>query len=341
MRFTQRLLEDFIKLLRVALYGWLVALMQLMRIQGRLWRHHKERQQLPVRERRASRATCVPIDEPAYKRPDPLIYSQLYLMKLGVAVTWDNPDIELWKDGQLVPSSQLQPDTAYEILVRIWNNSTEAPVIGLPVQFYYLNFGVGTPIHLIGETTADLGVKGGLNHPASAQMTWKTPATKGHYCILVLLLWPDDANPENNLGQENTDVGKVQSPAEFTFTLRNDTKETHTYWFEVDTYRIPELPPCDNLTDSPETSDPTATVGARRSFTVPAHHTRQSYPIPPGWFVEVHPQHPQLAPDEETAIGVKITAPEGFTDVQAFNIHAFHRRGIAGGVTLCVERKAN
>ena len=36
--------------------------------------------------------------------------------------------------------------------------------------------------------------------------------------------WPDDAEPGNNLGQENTDVKALNSPhATFTFPVRNDS----------------------------------------------------------------------------------------------------------------------
>jgi hypothetical protein len=56
-----------------------------------------------------------------YKRPDPLIYSQAYLMARGLAVTWDNPDIWLTElpapDGTLVPvaSNNLVADHVYRI----------------------------------------------------------------------------------------------------------------------------------------------------------------------------------------------------------------------------------
>ena len=52
-------------------------------------------------------------------RPDPLIYSQPYLMAQGLAVTWDNPDIELFEDGVAVSSSALKPDHPYEVQVRV------------------------------------------------------------------------------------------------------------------------------------------------------------------------------------------------------------------------------
>src|SRR5688572_16425199 len=42
-----------------------------------------------------------------HKRPDPLLYSQFFLMAQGLAVTWDNPDIWITElpdaNGTLVP----------------------------------------------------------------------------------------------------------------------------------------------------------------------------------------------------------------------------------------------
>jgi hypothetical protein len=74
------------------------------------------------------------IDVPphTYKRPDPMIYSQYYLMSKGIAVTWDNPDIQLFNiAGGAVPSHGLSPTTPYEICARIWNGSTDAPAINV------------------------------------------------------------------------------------------------------------------------------------------------------------------------------------------------------------------
>ena len=73
-----------------------------------------QRCKLGERERRRSPDRCVPINDPAFKRPDPLIYSQTYLMSLGIGVTWDNPDIQLFEGGVPVPSSSLKADTEYD-----------------------------------------------------------------------------------------------------------------------------------------------------------------------------------------------------------------------------------
>jgi hypothetical protein len=86
----------------------------------------------------------------AYRQPDPLIYSQQYLQAQGLAVTWSNPDIHLESPaapGVPVDSHDLQPDTDYLVIARVWNGSTTAPAPGLPVHVSFLEFGIGTTRH--------------------------------------------------------------------------------------------------------------------------------------------------------------------------------------------------
>lgn len=294
-----------------------------------LWEREK---QLSERDRRRSRDSCVPVNNPAHKRPDPTIYSQSYLMKLGLAVTWDNPDIQLYKGGVPVSSSHLDRDSDYEIVARIWNNSTEAPVVDLPVRFSYLSFGVGTQNHTIGDDHVTLGVKGGPNHPAFAKKNWHTPNTPGHYCIQVLLDWPDDANPNNNLGQENTTVGELHSLVQFAFALRNPLRESLRYRFEVDTYGLPKRPPCSGV--DKQRGPPTM-----MALQVQQEHDRRNYPLPSDWTVKIDPKNPELAPGDEQVIRVTVNAPGNFKGRQQINVNAFHRYGLSGGVTFYVEGK--
>ena len=324
---------------RSVLLGWVPKLIEILRtLLERCRRRKRERQ--PDRFHKTSRDPCIPISEPAFKRPDPMIYSQFYLMANGIAVTWNNPDITLLRHGQPVEPGQLQADTDYVVRARIWNNSTEAPVVGLPVDFSYLSFGAGTVSHAIGQTHVNLGVKGGPNHPAFADMAWRTPIQAGHYCLRVAFTWADDVNPHNNLGQENTNVGLAQSPAVFDFQLRNDTGRRSAFRFETDAYVIPPVPPCDEWEElSDEKDDPHAhrrSPGSIVSF--PPQHAAGQHPIPPGWTVEVAPDSPILAADQEITVTVTITPPDHFKGRQFINVNAFHNRGPAGGVTLIVER---
>jgi len=164
----------------------------------------------------------------AYRQPDPMIYSQQFLQQQGLAVTWDNPDIHIelaTNPGVPVDAHFLHPDTDYLVIARVWNGSTTAPAPGLPVKVSYLEFGVATVRHDVGLTAVDLPVKGTGGCPAFATVPWHTPAAAGHYCLQVELLWDDDAEPGNNLGQSNTDVKALNSPhAAFTFPVRNDRR---------------------------------------------------------------------------------------------------------------------
>jgi len=334
MKALLRLLSLLFGLLAILLFRWVGALVSIFRDLWRKFKRWLERRALTERERKATDAPCVPINQEAVHRPDPLIYSQYDLMARGYAVTWDNPDIELRKAGVPVPSFDIAPATDYEIVARIWNNSTDAPVVGLPVAFGALSFGVGTTLTPIGATAVNLGVKGGPNHPAFATVPWRSPATPGHYCLLVALLPADDTNVNNNLGQENLLVGHVASPATFKFQLRNQSNRTEAFRFETDTYALPPPRPCGEP-DPHEPARPTRVVGA--TPVVPAKHDRNNYRVPEGWHITIDPAAPELPPGGEVTVKVTIDPPASFRGRQPVNVNAFDRQGFTGGVTLHVE----
>lgn len=317
---------------------WLLALIVVLawiairfcRRRGR----RKENQESSLDWQRRGGSVRIPDD--VYRRPDPCIYSQYYLMSQGFAVTWNNPDIWLQLSGTSVPSASLQPDTLYDLVARVWNNSTEAPAVGLPVRFYYIDFGIGGPLNLIGATSVDLPVKGAAGHPAYAKTGWKTPATPGHYCILVQLIWPDDANLLNNLGQENTDVQPLNSPhASFTVPVRNDERLARALELEADFYERPAAVPCpEEPARQPALSQ--EEIEARRRAAL-ARHGREHFAIPEDWRVSVQPHRLSLEPGQQGSVTVDVTAPDGFSGRQAINVNAFDGEHLVGGVTLYVE----
>jgi NPCBM-associated, NEW3 domain of alpha-galactosidase len=312
--------------LQTLLYGWLVALWRLLlALIAAATRPRKAGG--TERDRRASRARCVPIDHPAFRRPDPLIYDQYYLSSLGLAVTWDNPDIQLFRGKEPVSSSLLDPDTDYTVVARIWNASFGAPVVQMPVHFSYLDFGMGAASMPIGTTQVTIGVKGSASEPGYAAMTWHTPKADGHYCLQVEFEPADDANFANNLGQENTNVGHATSPVTFTFVLRNDTKEQHHYRFELDAYEIPPRGACDPRKDTDDER-------RRRALA----HKRGQFPVPDGWTVEITPAEPVLAPGEQVEETAVVTPPETFVGSQRINVNAWREQDFAGGVTLIVKQ---
>jgi hypothetical protein len=313
-------------------YQWVLNLIKLARL---LWQRlisHWKSFDLPHPVREEQDRDCTVVDTPSFHKPDPCIYSQEYLTKLGLAVTWDNPDIAVLRNGVVVPENALLPDTDYEIDATIWNNSYDAPAAGLKVAFSFLSFGVGTVSTAIGTTFVNLGVKGGVNHPALARMPWRTPPVAGHFCLQVLLSWIDDANPGNNLGQNNLDVVTPQSPAEFTFRLRNDTGKESRFRFEVDTYSIPQSPECPTRIPREDRGPLSARLPAIR-----ARHRKRDYPVPAGWTVELSPSEPLLAPGQEIAVAARITPPAGFTGRTPFNVDVFAGTTFTGGVTLFVD----
>ena len=269
----------------------------------------------------------------AYRQPDPLIYSQQYLQAQGLAVTWDNPDIHVeLPSGGIVDSHSLAPDTDYVVVARVWNGATTAPAVDLPVKVSYLEFGIGTVRHDVGLGSVDLPVKGAPGCPAFARVPWRTPAAAGHYCLQVELVWDDDANPANNMGQHNTDVRPLNSPrAASTFPLRNDGARERVLRLEVDGYRIPVQDPC-----PPGDRD----EDAHRRRARLARHDRDAWPVAEGWDVAVHPREALLGPGEAAEIAVEVAAPDGFSGREVVNLHAYDGEQLVGGVTLYVEGTA-
>lgn len=316
-------MKAFQYILKTILYGWVGAAKEFLAIICKLYRRWRSRKN---KGRVIATTNCVPIYDPAFVKPDPLIYDQYYLTSLGLAVTWDNPDIQLYLNGVPVSSSLLAPGTTYEVVAQIWNNSTVAPAVAMPVNFSFLEFGISTVSVPIGSTQVNLGVKGGPGCPAYATMPWSTPTTPGHYCIQVQLAPYADVNFGNNLGQENTNVGTAASPAVFTFPLRNDTRKTQTYDFEVDAY-VPLGPgPCGAGSND---------VKARADRL--ARNRRGLFPVPPGWQIVITPNTPTLLPNESVPLIVSASPPPGFIGSQVLNVHAFRGGQIAGGVTLTIN----
>ena len=269
-----------------------------------------------------------------YKRPDPLLYSQGWLLARGLAVTWDNRDISVFQllgpgiPPKLVPPHALLPNHPHLIRARVWNGSTEAPAVNLLVRFYYLTFGIGTVQTFIGQTIVpSLPVKGAMGLPSLAEMPWTTPATAGHYCVRVQLVWTDDADQGNNLGQTNLDVKALNSPnATFSFPIRNDGVLAARLRLTTDAYHLPPLEVCEDNTT------------ARLSRNRLQRHLPESNLLPTGWNVEVTglPDRP-IAAGEEHPVTVKVIAADGFTGALDINVNAFDGTRLVGGVTLRVH----
>jgi hypothetical protein len=157
---------------------------------------------------------CVYIPERIINRPDPCIYDQFLLMKLDQPVTWDNPDVALFLNGVEQYTYGLTVSTTYEVVITVHNSSRDKRADGTLVDVRWIEFGAGGQIrHHITTLTANVPVWPGVTQ---VQTVWKTPASPGHYCIEVELSHPEDGNPSNNLGWNNTQVlaaaSQVQTP---------------------------------------------------------------------------------------------------------------------------------
>jgi hypothetical protein len=266
-----------------------------------------------------------------------MIYSQAFLMGQGLAVTWDNPDIHLEKGGAPVSSGALEVDTEYEIVARVWNGSPMAPAVNLPVRFSYVDFGIGGITTAIGETRIDLPVKGATGLPVGARQKWRTPPTPGHYCLRVELVWADDANPANNIGQENLTVKQLNSPrATFVFPVRNEARTRRGYRFDADTYELPEPRPCGEVSAGRAPRLIQNEVDQRKAAAM-AHNGRGRFAVPNDWDVVIDPVEIVLGPGEEMPMTVDITAPDNFEGQQAINVAAWVGAQGVGGVTLMVH----
>jgi hypothetical protein len=348
-----RLFRALLRALYSLAIGWLIGFIKLIE---ELHRRHERQEELRRQGHTYKRCQVIPPD--VYKRPDPLIYSQQYLMSQGLAVTWDNPDIQLYDVAAgFVPvsSHELKAATEYEIRATIYNGSTDAPAIGLPVEFSYLSFGIATTSTGIGATAVDLQVKGAPGHPATAPMRWVTPPAAGHYCIQVNLIWTDDANPANNLGQENTDVGAAHSPAVFTFPVGNPGRTKQHLRLRADSYALPEPVDCDELERRKKEDKKTKGRNGRRGNGRDGNghdrtqedwcrelwrrHDRDGFAIEPGWNVQIDPAELDLAPGAEQTVTVTAEPPAGFAGSEAINVNAVDDLDrLVGGVTLYVTR---
>jgi hypothetical protein len=329
--------QELVRALRSLTYGWVSPGFHLIR---ELCRRRKHQRKLLADGHRGVRCQVIP--STIYKRPDPLIYSQQYLMSQGLAVTWDNPDITLFRNGAPVSSSDLILDTEYEVRATIWNGSTEAPAINMPVNFSYLTFGIATASTAIGQTRVDLPVRGAPGHPAMAAMPWRTPAAPGHYCLQIDLLWDDDANPYNNLGQENTNVGTAQSPAVFEFPVGNVTKVRDHVTLEADSYTLPDPINCREVVNGrlmPADEHGRPLMGEALCRALADRHRQGQFPLLAGWTLDIQPQAFDLDPGQSQNVIVTVDPPAGFTGTQAVNINAFNRDHLfIGGVTLYTQR---
>ena len=190
---------------------------------------------------------CCEVPPHIARKPDPCLYSQFYLMAQGLSVTWDNPDIWITlPDGTPVESHALQPATKYLVHARIHNASFD-PALGTAVRCLYRPYSFNSPDRVPIEVLPDGTERVVVLHipPWQSEVAvfrWTTPPTPNqHWCLQAECSHPADKNPNNNLGQENTQVlgGTSGSPLHTGARLFNPTDRTMRAHVTVDQYAVP------------------------------------------------------------------------------------------------------
>ena len=162
---------------------------------------------------------CVVVPGHVARKPDPCIYSQFLLMQINQPVTWDNPDVRILLAGVEQYTYNLTAGTEYDVEITVHNASRDKPANGTLVDIRWIEFGAGAQInHPIAALPANVPIWPGK---AVVKTKWRTPDTPGHYCIEVNLTHPDDGNPSNNRGWNNTQVHAANSPVSRTIRIFN------------------------------------------------------------------------------------------------------------------------
>lgn len=283
-----------------------------------------------IANRRKGGDPCVYFPERIINRPDPCIYSQFLLLQLKQPVTWDNPDIAIFKGGVEQYTYDLSVDTTYDIAITVHNSSAEKEALGTKVAVRWIEFGAGGPVrHPIADLVADVGL-----YPATAVVTttWRTPATPGHYCIEVELTHPYDGNPANNLGWNNTQVLAAHSEVKTPIRIFN---------------RYAGEPP-----RNPQAADRRGPPWNLVEIEFDSYLFHDAYgehadgdvmfaPRPPAWQARVEPRLFHFAPDETYRdVELIVDAPAGPGHAEPFNVTARQGGAPLGGVTITVNRGA-
>ena len=207
-----------------------------------------------------SESPCGRVPESVVRRPDPCIYSQRLLQSQGLPVTWNNPDIWVARADDptnIEPDSyHLIEDTDYIVSVRAHNASTDA-AIGVRVRLNYRPWSFNSPdlVPVETDSNGDEVVQfvhiGPIPASAIAQFRWHTPKldadqAKKHFCLQASVYHPLDTNPDNNMGQENTNVWQSANPGhvapgqvvQVPVPLFNRAKREEEFRFEALRYAV-------------------------------------------------------------------------------------------------------
>ncbi|WP_340198597.1 hypothetical protein [Ascidiimonas sp. W6] len=235
VQMPQEILAAIIRILLLILLLLLYILYWLFKRRKRRKKPHEKKPEV-----------CHKIPPHVTRKPNPCIYSQFYRMNQGLSVTWNNPDIEIYEtNGTLADSSNLNANTDYLLRAKI-SNSAFDPSLATAVRCYYRPWSFNSPDKIPIELNPNGTEKMVFLDiapwsSAIAEFKWHTPnVNSAHYCIQVECFHQDDINPNNNLGQENTNVFSAApgETVETTAFLMNVEDRERTFQLMADAYKI-------------------------------------------------------------------------------------------------------
>jgi hypothetical protein len=274
---------------------------------------------------------CVYVPGRLTDRPDPCIYDQFMLMALGLPVTWANPDFTILLGAVPQNTYDLIESTAYDVVVTVHNSSRTRPALGTRVDMVWMEFGAGGAVkHAAGTQFVDVPVWPGI---AQAHFTWTTPPNPGHYCLEATLFHPDDADPSNNVGQNNTQVyaahSQVQSPVRIFNAFVDEPPPRSAL--------VPKRAPVPKHGDGVEiTVDSYVFVDAIGKNADP---DQMFAPRDAAWPAHVEPAQFTFAAGERYRdVMLIVDAPNGPGPSETFNVSVRQGGAPTGGVTVTIER---
>jgi hypothetical protein len=277
---------------------------------------------------------CTYLPARVINRPDPCIYSQFMLMQLHLPVPWANPDVNIFLGGVKQDTYHLLADTNYDVQITVHNSLYDQPANNTQVNAGFVEFGAGGPIlHPITQLVTDVPVWPGVS---VVHVSWRTPATPGHYCIDIRLYHPRDANPANNHGWNNTQVLAAHSPVQTSMRVFNRWVAGPPITAEQTiTTRAGARPGVPwNVVEVTVDS-----YGFKDSYGREAHPDEMFAPRPPAWPVRMNPAMFHFESNETYRdVDITIDAPNGQGLAEQFNITAYQGGVPLGGITVMVTR---
>ena len=275
--------------------------------------------------KRHGRSGCIYIPDRIINRPDPCIYDQFLLMQLGLPVTWDNPDFAILLGGVKQYTYNLTVNTTYDLVITVHNSSRKKPALGTQVNVVWMEFGAGgTTFHPLANVVTDVPVWPGTSQ---VHVPWTTPAAAGHYCLQARLFHPNDGNPANNLGQNNTQVYAAHSQVQRQIRIFN---------------RFPAPTQPSTLVPGRSRNHVDITVDGyvfKDAIGKDADPDVMFAPRQAAWPASVVPASFDFAAGEEFRdVTLTVDAPNGPGPAETFNLNVRQDGVPSGGVTIVIER---